>query len=241
MIEQVETLSQRIISRRPLSRFIQIDRLVNVITGTGTQTSSTFYLPHARYTVFPDADPPRAARSFEIVNDEGHRIFEDWRRIGSISVPLVQTELRRGNYRIAIAMDPPTSSWTIQVVLNSMMSWEAPPKPWRSRFPPPKPIRLRGGDSSSFQISRTGHYAMDFEIGGFRLGTPMQGLMRLCDFTLTLRAADGHTLAWRSDGHWPNGAFLGVGQWTVEMDTDCEWQLIIRPQVGPSGGGARWF
>jgi len=66
--DRVETLSQRIISHRPLSRFIQIDRLVNVLSGTGSQMSSWFYLPHARYTIFIAADPPGAARSFEIVD-----------------------------------------------------------------------------------------------------------------------------------------------------------------------------
>jgi hypothetical protein len=47
-LERLENLGQRIISRRPLSRFIQIDRLIGVFTGAGTETTPVFNLPRAR-------------------------------------------------------------------------------------------------------------------------------------------------------------------------------------------------
>jgi len=56
-----------------------------------------------------------------------------------------------------------------------------------------------------------------------------------------LRAADGHALDWSSKRDWPNGGFHGAGDWIVEMETIGDWQLVIKPMIGPSGGGGRWF
>ena len=185
-----QSLGQRIISRRPLSRFIQIDRLVNVITATGTHTTPPFYLPHARYI---EASP--------------------------------------------------TCAWRVQVVLNSMTSWEAPPRAWQPPGPPPDRITLRSGASPVFQIAETGDYAMDLVVEGFNGHHPLPD--RICPFRLDLRAADGHPVhlaGGKSDrAEWPSWKFLGAGQWTVDMDTPCDWQLVVRPMIGPSGGGARWF
>jgi hypothetical protein len=240
---------ERIISRRPLSRFIQIDRLVMVLTGAGTRTTPAFYLPHARYTVFVDADPVRAARSFAMLDEHGNGVRDDWQRIpdfiANVPVPLVQHELPAGRYEITLEMAPQSSCWSVQVVLNSMLSWEAPPKAWRPAHPPPQPITLRRGEPSEFRIARTGHYAFDLSIGGFdgQGGTFPAGF---CPFDLRLRADDGHRL------HLGEGVenrvslpsdntFLGAGRWMVEMETSCEWELTIKPRVGPAGGGARWF
>ena len=244
----LESLGQPIITRRPLSRFIQIDRLVTVLTGAGTQTTPAFYLPHARYTVFPEADPERSARSFDLVDQHGQGVHDDWTRfppdVHGLSVPLVQHELKAGNYRLTIETDVPGCAWQVQVVLNSMLSWEGPPRAWRPSQPPPLPITLRRGEDPAFRIARTGHYVFDFSLGGFdgQRGTFPE---RFCPFNLSLRAADGHRLH-LADGvenstHWPSGAFLGAGQWAVEMETACEWALTIKPRIGPSGGGTRWF
>jgi hypothetical protein len=136
----LETLGQRIISRRPLSRFIQIDRLVTVLTGAGTQTPAGFYLPHARYTVFVEAEPARAARSFAILNRAGEGVRDDWSRIPddviNVPVPLVQHTLPAGNYRMTIEASP-SCSWQARVVLNSMRSWAAPPPAWQPSQAPP--------------------------------------------------------------------------------------------------------
>jgi hypothetical protein len=241
-----ESLGQRLISRRPLSRFIQIDRLVKVLTGTGTRTTPAFYLPHARYTVFPDADPERSARSFALLDEVGRGVFDDWSQfppdVAGLTVPLVQHELKAGKYRLTIEASP-TCAWRVQVVLNSMMSWEAPPRAWLPPGPPPIPITLGNGASPVFQIAETGNYAMDLVIGGFTRGPPHP--KRLCPFRLDLRAADGHSVhlaTGESDrAEWPSWQFLGAGQWTVDMDTQCDWHLVVRPMIGPSGGGARWF
>src|ERR1700736_6312973 len=118
----METLGQRIISCRPLSRFIQIDRLVTVATGAGTQTTAAFYLPHARYTVFPVADPERAARSFALLDQRGDGVRDDWSSfppdVHGLSVPLVQDELQAGYYRLTIETAGPGCAWQGQVVLN---------------------------------------------------------------------------------------------------------------------------
>ena len=242
-----ESLGQRIISRRPLSRFIQIDRLVNVITATGTHTTPPFYLPHARYTVFPNAEPERSARSFALLDEAGGGVHDDWSRfpphVAGLTVPLVQHELKAGNYRMTIEASP-TCAWRVQVVLNSMTSWEAPPRSWRPPGPPPDPITLRSGASPVFQIAETGDYAMDLVVEGFNGRDLLPD--RICPFRLDLRAADGHSVhlaSGKSDrAEWPpSWKFLGAGQWAIDMDTGCDWQLVVRPMIGPSGGGARWF
>lgn len=239
MTDQVETLSQRIIGHRLLSRFFQIDRLMTSLTGRGSQTVPAFYLPHGRYTVFVDADPVRAARSFEIVNDEGERIYDDWRWIpefiANVPVPLVQKELPRGNYRITIEIAPPTSSWTIQIVLNSMISWEAPPRPWRPPLPAPDPIRLRSGGNPRFHIARTGHYELDLD-SRTDAQNMADGILPVAK--LDLEAEDGH-VGWSSN--LGNLAFLGAGNWTIKGEPNTEWELVLKPWIGPKGGGTRGF
>ena len=162
--------------------------------------------------------------------------------MAGLTVPLVQHELKAGKYRLTIEASP-TCAWRVQVVLNSMMSWEAPPRAWLPPGPPPISITLGNGASPVFQIAETGNYAMDLVVGGFTRGPPRP--KRLCPFRLDLRAADGHSVhlaTGESDSAgWPSWTFLGAGQWTVDMDTPCDWQLVVRPMVGPSGGGARWF
>lgn len=243
-----ETLGQRIISRRPLGRFIQIDRLVAVLTGAGTHTTAGFYLPRARYTVFVAAEPARAARSFALLSGTGEGVRDDWSRIpgdvDSVPVPLVQHTLPAGNYQMTIEAGP-TCSWQAQVVLNSMRSWAAPPPAWQPSLAPPQPIMLGSGKSPDFRIDQTGTYLMDFMIDGFSAGISWPREKPDCPFRLGLRAADGH-LVYLGGGtakhaDWPSGAFLGAGGWRVQMETECPWELVIRPMIGPSGGGARWF
>jgi len=127
-----QSLGQRIISRRPLSRFIQIDRLVNVITATGTHTTPPFYLPHARYTVFPNAEPERSARSFALLDEAGGGVHDDWSQfppdVAGLTVPLVQHELKAGKYRMTIEVSP-TCAWRVQVVLNSRRRGKRRPEP----------------------------------------------------------------------------------------------------------------
>lgn len=242
----LDRAGKELIARRPLSRFIQIDRLVKVVIGTGTETTPAFYLPHARYTVFPDADPERSARSFALLDEAGRGVRDDWSQfppdVAGLTVPLVQHELKAGKYRLTIEASP-SCAWRVQVVLNSMMSWEAPPRAWLPPGPPPDPITLGNGASPLFQITEAGNYAMDLMVGGFNGRPPLPE--RLCPFRLDLRAADGHSVhlaTGESDrAEWPSWRFLGAGQWTVDMDTPCDWQLVVRPMIGPSGGGARWF
>jgi hypothetical protein len=98
-------IGDNIIGRRPLSRFVQIDRLAVVKTGAGPTTTAPFRLPYARYSVFVNYDPPTAVNSFALVDDQGQRL-PDWSTIpvdvGEVSAPLVQYELRTGDYRLVI-------------------------------------------------------------------------------------------------------------------------------------------
>ena len=85
---------------------------------------------------------------------------------------------------------------------------------------------------------------MDLVVGGFDGRPPFPE--HFCPFRLDLRAADGHRVhlgeGIENKARWPSdNTFLGAGQWTAEMATACEWELMIRPRVGPAGGGARWF
>lgn len=243
----VDRLGKELIARRPLSRFIQIDRLVTVLTGAGTKTTPGFYLPHARYTVFVEAEPVRAARSFSLLNDAGEGVTGDWSRIpdyvANVPVPLVQHELPAGNYRMAIEATP-ACAWMAQVVLNSIQSWAAPPPAWRRSSPPPQPIMLGSGKSPDFRVEQIGTYATDFMIDGFTIDQRVPRV-KLCPFGLALRAADGHLIklgaGTEREASWPSGAFLGAGNWQVDIDTKCEWELTIRPMLGPSSGGAHWF
>jgi hypothetical protein len=244
----LDCVGKELIVRRPLSRFIQIDRLVRVVTGAGTQTVPEFYLAHACYTVFVDAEPAWAARSFALLNTAGGGVTDDWTGIPDdvrgLSVPLVQHELPAGNYRMTIDASP-TCSWRAQVILNSMRSWSAPPPAWRPSLPPPKPIVLGRGQSPDFRTESTGTYLTEFTVDGFRPGLRAPRVRPMCPFQLALRAADGHAIPLGAgtgqEASWPSSVFLGAGEWHVEMETPCEWELTIRPKLGPSGGGANWF
>ncbi|MBJ7610178.1 MAG: hypothetical protein JF887_12215 [Candidatus Dormibacteraeota bacterium] len=82
--------SSLLLGSRPLSRFVQINRLVMLTTGAGSESSPPFWLPRARYTAFVDYDPEGAVRSFRIL-DARNRGFPDWSSIpaevGQVSAP----------------------------------------------------------------------------------------------------------------------------------------------------------
>jgi hypothetical protein len=76
-------------------------------------------------------------------------------------------------------------------------------------------------------------------------GTAATVPFRLPRARYTLRAADGHVVelggADATRDHRVGSAFLGAGEWTVEMITRLSWELVVSPVVGPTGGGARGF
>jgi hypothetical protein len=240
----VQAAGDRIIGCRPLSRFVQIDRLAMEAAGAGSGTTPPFRLPHGRYTVFAEYDPPTDVKSFAIVDGRG-RGFPDWSSItasaGHVTAPLVQHELPRGSYRLAIETRTPSCAWRMQVILNSMMSWQAPPRPWRSALPPPAPILARSGESPVFQVARTGRYDIRWRIGEAQVsGLPIRR------YQLEVRARDGHAIHLGRALTTPrderiSGAFLGAGSWTVEIKTDFSWDVLIAPVLGSTGGGSRGF
>jgi hypothetical protein len=240
----LKRLGEAVIGCRPLSRFVQIDRLVMVKTGAGPTTTGTLRLPRGRYTVFVEYDPPTAVTSFALVDQQDRRL-PDWSRvpvdIGEVLAPLVQHELPSGNYRLDIGTGSPGCAWKVQVVLNSMLSWQAPPRPWRASTTPPAEITVRSGESPVFRVAQTGRYDLGWTVGGAQVdGHPIR------PYWLDLRATDGHVIhlggtTSPTRDERTGGAFLGAGEWTVEMKTTYEWQLLIKPVVGPLGGGTRGF
>lgn len=214
--------------------------------GAGTTLTAPFRLPHGRYTVYAFYDPEDAVRSFNFVDDEGHAL-PDWNS-GSIPVsfvaPLVQQVLPAGSYHLELETATGTCSWMVQVVLNSMLSWEAPPHACRSPLPPSDRIELTRSQARTFRIAQTGFYDIRLTVGDWEIGAPWFG-NALQPYSLNLRAADGHTIhighATGSTGRSTSGAFLGTGGWVVEMDTSSDWHLVITPVIGPHGGGTRAF
>jgi hypothetical protein len=200
-------------------------------------------LPHGRYTIFVDYDPPDAVRRFQLVGVHG-RSWPDWSQIpvqaGEVSAPLVQEELIGGTYRLLIDTTTQTCSWSVQVVLNTPLSRAKPPAPWHSPSQAPEPVTVRSGEPGTFQVLQTGRYLVDWRIGlASERRSPIQR------YSLRLRAADGHEIemgqaADRHD-HRIDGAFLGAGIWTVDMQTSADWELTITPFLGPLGGGAVGF
>lgn len=88
----MQALGQAIIGRRPLSRFVQIDRLATVETGAGTTATRPIRLRHGRYAVLCGTTlPSRSDRSRSSMNAHG---LPDWGGIpvapGEVVVPLVQ-------------------------------------------------------------------------------------------------------------------------------------------------------
>lgn len=55
-------------------------------------------------------------------------------------------------------------------------------------------------------------------------------------YSLDLRAADGHAIhlgaATATRGHRVGPHFMGAGAWTVEMNTELEWEFVLAPVVG---------
>jgi hypothetical protein len=243
----LQDVGQAIIGRRPLSRFVQIDRLATVETGAGTTATRPIRLPHGRYTVFASYDPAVEVRSLTLVDERGHAL-PDWAAIpaapGEVVAPLVQHVLPTGMYHLEVETRTPTCSWMVQVVLNSMLSWEAPPRAWVPLLPPPKTITVHSGEEPRFRLAETGLYDIQLTIGDWRLGAPWFG-GSLNPFSLDLRATDGHAIhigqATESEGGSSNPLFLGAGEWTVEMKTGSEWHLVIAPVIGAHGGGSRAF
>jgi hypothetical protein len=243
----MQVLGQAIIVRRPLSRFVQIDRLVTVETGAGTTETAPFRLRHGRYTVFAWYDPPAAVRSLTVVDERGHGL-PDWGAIpvapGEVVAPLVQHVLPTGMYHVEVETWTPTCSWMVQVVLNSMLSWEAPPRAWHPLLPPPKTIEVHGGQDQRVRVAQTGLYDIQLTIGEWRLGAPWFG-GSLSPFSLDLRATDGHAIhivrATESERGSSSPFFLGAGEWAVDMKGSSEWHLVIAPVIGPRGGGSRAF
>jgi hypothetical protein len=237
-----ETWAQWMLGHRPLSRYFQIDRLIAKFAGKGTETLNGLKLPRGRYTVFLHVDPGDGVMSFALDSD-GFRVFDEWLHWDGLGCPLVQAELPSDSYALTVATRHPTASWEVQVILNSLLSWGRPPAPWRSATAIPSTIALSKGSSREFVIPQTGAYDLDLVIDGFDRSAQRLPA-RFCDFNLGLRASDGHRLLLGGgEGKrmsWPI-TFLGEGQWTVEMQTECEWSLTIRPMIGPSGGGAQWF
>jgi hypothetical protein len=221
----------------------QIDRLVRRETGNGSATTEPFRLPRGRYTVFVNYDPPEAVRSFGLVHLANGAIpnlnATGADRVGDTSAPIVQQELLAGRYRIDVGTDSPSCSWDVQVVLNSMLTWGRAPQAWRPSVAPPKPITVRSGENPVFLLARTGRYNADWTVG------PGRSQHVTHPHSLVLRAADGHAVhlgAANGDrGYRRNPHFLGAGEWTVEMTTDVEWELLIAPVVGALGGGTHDF
>ncbi len=209
---------------------VQIDRLVVRETGSGSITTAAFALPHGRYTLFVDYDPMAAARSLAITDGTGRGLQVS--DAGGRSAPLVQHELHAGSYRLRIDAATATCSWMAQLVLNAMLSDDAPPPSWESVLPRPESVTVRGDRSRQFRITRTGHYAPAWTRG---IGA----------YSLDLRAADGHAVhlgAQDAGGDRREGfVFLGAGDWTAEMTTGSDWHLVITPVLGPIGGGAHGF
>ncbi len=243
----LDRVGKEMIARRPLSRFIQIDRRVSLLTGMGSGSSSV-YLPHARYTLFMHYDPPSAVQSVNLIDRSG-RGFPDWTSIpataGEVIAPVVQEELTAGTYQLQIEATA-TCCWQAQLVLNSMLSWEAPPSAFRRTPSLRKPIMLGSGKSPDFRTEETGTYAMLLRLGDFAPHIAAQRMPEaMCPFRLGLRAGDNHRLdlarGAEHEANWPSFVFLGARDWRVQMETDCEWELTVTPMVGPSGGGAYWF
>lgn len=221
----------------------QIDRLVARAIGAGSTTTSSFDLPHARYTVFVEYDHPDAVVSFALVDrGEGPVPSENAvgaQRPGDVSAPIVQQELKAGTYEFEISTLTSTCSWDVQVVLNTMLSWRRPPPAWRPTTAPPQSITIRTGDDPVFLLSQTGRYEADWTVGSTKSGHVM------APHSVDLRAAGGQVVNLGSSdgkrGHRSGCQFLGAGQWTVEMKADLEWEFVLAPVTGPTGGGARAF
>ena len=235
----LQDVGQAIIGRRPLSRFVQIDRLVTVETGAGTTETPPFRLRHGRYTVFAWYDPPVAVRSLTVVDERGHGL-PDCGAIpvapGEVVAPLVQHVLPTGMYHVEVETWTPICAWMVRVVLNSMLSWEAPPPAWRPSLPPPQTTGLQSGREPRFRLAQTGLYDIELTIREWRSGAPWFG-GSVNPYSLDLRASDGHVLHLGQS----TPLFLGAGEWTVEMKTSDAWHLGIVPVIGPTGGGARGF
>jgi hypothetical protein len=226
-----------------MRRNVQIDRLVARHTSHGSATTPWFSLPHARYTLFVECDPPEAVQSLALHRRTSGPVpslnAAGAERAGDVSAPLVQQQLNAGEYRVEIRTLSAACSWDVQVVLNSMLSWRPAPRAWRAPVPPPDVIVVRSGGDPGFLLSQTGRYEPEWTVG------PSPPGYKFVPHSLDLRAADGHAVhlgaGTTTRGHRVGLVFVGAGRWTVEMTAPMEWEFRLTALVGPTGGGAHAF
>lgn len=159
---------------------------------------------------------------------------------GDVTAPIVQELLPSGTYHVEIETAIDACSWDVQVVLNSMQSWARPPQPWKPLGTPPSAVSVSSGGAATLVVERTGRYSVDWWLGYPGIHPRVRH-----PYTLVLRAADGHKLDLGTGGRDRDrrvgSAFLGAGEWVVEMTAETSWEVSVRPIVGPTGGGAWGF
>jgi len=232
----------------------QLDVNYATTAGVGSMTVNPLPLPHGRYTFFSHSDPPNCVKSVALLDQSGNAVVDDGSQraqgsgppgaVTSQMVPtMVQQELSSGSYRLKVSASGTGCAWDVEQILNYMLSNEAPLKPLIPTKAPTVDVSL--GNLSTdlhFQIPVAGIYHVKWSV------TPCArysgdlvrsggGAEHLGDGVGVASPPGGDIGPISQDGP----TFLGAGDWTAKVATNCFWQIDVSPWIGSLGGGTQGF
>jgi hypothetical protein len=234
----------------------QLDVVLRTQMGRGNETATAAHFPHARYTFFAFEDPTLCLSGVELLDTSGNvaggAMFDSRAEHPSnnVPVPLVQQNLREGDYTLRITTDAPRCTWMVQEVLNSMSTQGTPPTAEPASASPQMSATVQN-PTTPFYIPQAGLYGVTWAV--------MAPVNTVCPYVISLKTSAGDTelidqnpepgIPTMSAGPPGGGGnsggmivmFLDAGTRTVNALTSCRWHVSVAPLVGPDGGGVRGF
>lgn len=233
----------------------QLDINYATTMGVGSTTSDALNLPHGRYTFFASEDPPRCIQGIALIDPNGSAIIDDASQRRPVPSPpagvrmapqqmiptIVQQEFPSGRYRLRVKADD-GCAWRVEQILNYVLSNEPPLKAAPPPAAPPLDVILGNvAPDLHVHIDTPGIYDVRWSVtpcASYSLDLTRPGSVEhLTDGNAAPVPFGGTIGPMGGDGPM----FLGAGDWTARVATQCFWQIEVRPWRGSTGGGGQGF